>query len=491
MADMKKYLSTEGLSALVDQIKAEDAKVLAAAKSHAEGLGVNYDAAGTAATKVKELADGAVATNATGIAENKAAIAKLNGDVDTEGSVKKAVADSAATLNAAIEAVDAIADANAADIVTMKGQIDALEKGTYDDTEVRGLITANTGAIEALEGVHAEDKEALEDTIALKADQTALDAVSGVANAAVKQSDYDTKVAALEAEDSRIAGLVVDETAARISADEAMDARLVKVETFFETAEGETLDTALDTLVEIQKYVTSEGSAADQMVLDIAANAKAIEDEVKARGEADAALQEAIDLKADASALETLSGKVTGLETASATHATKDEVTAVSNALNEYKTAHTSDYTNSQIDEKIKVNADAIAALNDTYATDTELSTAIQNEVTRADGAYATKSLETTVAEHKADAVAHITAAERTAWNAAEQNAKDFAQGLVDAVSERVTDLEESSADYALDADLDAAVERIAANELAIAANTSAINSFTVISADEVNALFA
>ena len=57
--------------------------------------------------------------------------------------------------------------------------------------------------------------------------------------------------------------------------------RITKVETFFETAEGETLDTALDTLVEIQKYITDEGSAADEMVKDIADHEdriKAIED---------------------------------------------------------------------------------------------------------------------------------------------------------------------------------------------------------------------
>ena len=36
---------------------------------------------------------------------------------------------------------------NASDISTMKGQIAALEAGTYDDTAVRNLITANTTAI--------------------------------------------------------------------------------------------------------------------------------------------------------------------------------------------------------------------------------------------------------------------------------------------------------------------------------------------------------
>ena len=47
----------------------------------------------------------------------------------------------------AIEGVKSTADANAADIVTMKGQIEALEEGTYDDSELRGLIEDNADAI--------------------------------------------------------------------------------------------------------------------------------------------------------------------------------------------------------------------------------------------------------------------------------------------------------------------------------------------------------
>ena len=38
---------------------------------------------------------------------------------------------------------------NKNDIATMKGQIEALEAGTYDDTEIRGLIQDNADAIEA------------------------------------------------------------------------------------------------------------------------------------------------------------------------------------------------------------------------------------------------------------------------------------------------------------------------------------------------------
>lgn len=47
----------------------------------------------------------------------------------------------------AIESVKSTADTNKADIATMKGQIEALEEGTYDDSELRGLIEDNADAI--------------------------------------------------------------------------------------------------------------------------------------------------------------------------------------------------------------------------------------------------------------------------------------------------------------------------------------------------------
>ena len=118
----KKYLDQAGLGHYDEKIKKVisdgDASTLKSAKDYADSLAGNYDAAGTAATKVKELADGAVKTNAD-------AIAKLNGGVEVEGSVDKKVADAKAEL---------------------EGKITASE---YDDAEVRGLIQANTEAINA------------------------------------------------------------------------------------------------------------------------------------------------------------------------------------------------------------------------------------------------------------------------------------------------------------------------------------------------------
>lgn len=68
MAEEKKFLGTVAVEQLItrtrQEITAGDSATLADAKKYAEDLGVNYDAAGTAATKVQELADGQVKTNA-------------------------------------------------------------------------------------------------------------------------------------------------------------------------------------------------------------------------------------------------------------------------------------------------------------------------------------------------------------------------------------------------------------------------------------------
>ena len=59
------------------------------------------------------------------------------------------ISDELEAKQTAINEVKAQSDTNKSDITTMKGQIAALEAGTYDDTEVRNLISANTDNITA------------------------------------------------------------------------------------------------------------------------------------------------------------------------------------------------------------------------------------------------------------------------------------------------------------------------------------------------------
>lgn len=165
----KKYIDLTGLTHYDEKIKAvidsKDATALKSAKDYADSLAGNYDAAGTAETKVQELANGQVKTNT-------AAITKLNGDAKTEGSVANAVADAQAGLETKISAANSKAAAaqtaadnaeKAADAVDAKvgvvpegstviAEIQKIKDAAYDDTAVRGLIKTNADNITALIG---------------------------------------------------------------------------------------------------------------------------------------------------------------------------------------------------------------------------------------------------------------------------------------------------------------------------------------------------
>lgn len=165
----KKYIDLAGLTHYDEKIKAvidsKDAATLKSAKDYADSLAGNYDAAGTAETKVHELANGQVKTNTE-------AIAILNGGANTDGSVAKAVADAKTGLETKISAADAKAVAaqtaadnakNAADAVDAKigavpegstviAEIQKVKDAAYNDTEVRGLIKTNADNITNLSG---------------------------------------------------------------------------------------------------------------------------------------------------------------------------------------------------------------------------------------------------------------------------------------------------------------------------------------------------
>lgn len=149
----KKYLDKAGLEYTVGKVNKVisdgDTATLEAAKTYAkdyaDGLADNYDAAGTAQTKVNELANGAVKTNTE-------AIAKLNGSDTTEGSVAKAVKDASDAINNKIGTVEA--DKTIVEMIK-----EAQTAATYDDTKVKSdiaknaeNITKNTEAIGVLNG---------------------------------------------------------------------------------------------------------------------------------------------------------------------------------------------------------------------------------------------------------------------------------------------------------------------------------------------------
>lgn len=151
----RKFLDLLGLQKYDEKIKAHlaaaDAEVLAASKQYFEDNADRFDAAGTAATKVQELAEGAVKANTE-------AIAKLNGAADAEGSVAKAVADAKTELEGKISEVDGKAGQNASDIDALEGRMDTVEgKAQTNANDISGL----KGRMDTAEGDISAIKEDL------------------------------------------------------------------------------------------------------------------------------------------------------------------------------------------------------------------------------------------------------------------------------------------------------------------------------------------
>lgn len=169
--------------------------------------------------------------------------------------------------------------------------------GTYQPSLVNGVLTWTVPSSTTVEGL-STDIEGVKtrlttaegdiDAVEAKLADLGADTVKAAIEAAVTAGAYDDTVLAgkvtaiendyLKAEDkTTLEGKITTEKERAEAAEAALSNRLTPVETFFATAESETLDQALDTLVEIQNYIKTEGAAADEMVKDIAANTTAIE----------------------------------------------------------------------------------------------------------------------------------------------------------------------------------------------------------------------
>ena len=249
----QKFVNLSAIQHYDEKIKAylaaEDAKTLQAMKDFGETA---YDPAGTAESKVQELANGTVKANSE-------ALTKLNGDVTVEGSVAKAVADAKSNLEGQISTVSGKADAaqGAADAAqdaadAAQGDVDALagkvgavpegstvmgiitniQENAYDDTELRGLIDDNTEAINGVKAT-AEAADALS-----KENKAAIEVLNGEGEGSVKKS--------------------VDDALNKFATDV-------------------TNDNVVNSYKELVDYVAEHGPEAAEMAGNIAANAEAIE----------------------------------------------------------------------------------------------------------------------------------------------------------------------------------------------------------------------
>lgn len=212
-----------------------------------------------------------------------------NSDPNVTGSIAQKLAGLSNTINGNIDRAISTAKAYTDTEVAKDRERLATLEGANED--LSALISANTAAIEKETG---DRSSAISDlnTAYKAADKEIADKIgegftsTNTVEKAINKlkTDLDINSDGISKNANNIQELkagLSDEKSARVSADNAINERLGKIEVFFEAADHDGEDgglyDALDTLVEIQEYISNEGAAADAMLKDIAANASAIE----------------------------------------------------------------------------------------------------------------------------------------------------------------------------------------------------------------------
>lgn len=513
MANTKKYVSLDKLSLYDEKIKKfladADGVALQSAKDYADSLAENYDAAGTAATKAgealesaKTYADGKVTELANGqVKTNKEAIEAIKdgASIDSFADVEAALAGKQNTGDYATKTeAQGYADAKDAAIKAAKDAADAAQDtADANALAIDAINNADTGILaQAKSFATTEDAkvQANVDALAGKVGtvpegQTVMGIITNIQENAYDDTEIQEKI---DGVDGKVTTLIGEDAnkSVRTIANEELAKQLV--------AEGAA--EALDTLAEIAAWIQEHPEDAAAMNEAIEALEAKVDTGDKTVSAYVTAAIEALKIGdyAKVADLTALAGRVTTLETESAKHALKTEVEAVSNALTEYKDAHAGDYTNAQIDAAIKVVADDVAALNDTFATDEELTQAIEaaktdasnkDAVVLAEAQKAATAVQTALDTHTGNADIHVTAEQKTTWSAAAGKAHEHSNlsVLEGVTAAKVTEWDKVTAKADQTA-LQAEIERAQAAEKA---NADAIAAFVEVSESEINALFA
>ena len=277
---------------------------------------LDYLTATEVETKIKAITDplaARVSAIEESIGEGEVAeqISEIEGRLDViegtaEGSIKKAVADAVTEVKgyadqAEADAVATAETASEAKVAVERARIGALEtaKGDHEariaaaEGAITKEVTDREAAIEdVVEAYEAADQEILDkigtvdgtvaEAIEAAKESAAEDAqnkVDALANGTV--AEHATKIGANEAAIAQLQTDLAAESKARGDKDAELDGRLEKVEAFFGNADREDggyehLDKALDTLVEIQEYLTGDGEAAGDLIGRVAENEKDI-----------------------------------------------------------------------------------------------------------------------------------------------------------------------------------------------------------------------
>lgn len=432
----KKYIDLTGLTHYDEKIKAaidsKDAATLKSAKDYADSLAGNYDAAGTAETKVQELANGQVKTNT-------AAITKLNGDAKTDGSVAKAVADAKAGLETKISAADAKAAGAQTAVDNLKAYVGTIPEGATS-TDVVSYVNEKTAGIVTDASLSALTKRVVTAEGKITAAEGNITNLSGRADA------VEGKVAALVGEDAgKSARTIANEeltkqlipegakesldTLQEIAAwiqkhpddasamNAAISALKTKVGDIPKGATSTTIVAYIKELVDAEKVrATGAEGGLDTRVKAVEAKLGSGEGSVAKQIEAAVAAEAALRVAADSAldgkittaqgAAETAQNDVDGLKTSKADKTALDTVAGrVTTVEGKVKTLEDASHTHANADVLDAITAGKVAGWDSAHTKEHE---------------HANKTVLDAISEAKV-----------SAWNAAEKNAKAYTDGKI------------------------------------------------------------
>lgn len=460
----------------VARVAAEDAKVLSEAKSYADGLADNYDAAGSAATakgeaiaEAKSYADG-LAKNYDAAGSASAVEGKLNEEIARAKGVESGLQTEVdnletyvgtiptgskatdvvgfvvekttgiATSTALAELQEAV-DVVEGDVATIKGDyLKAADKNELnasiatEKSRAEGVEAGLQGAIDAIEAdyLKAADKTALQEQITTNANAIELltngvkaDEVDGVNDLIKYVKEHGTEVTGMKADIAANTKAISDEATRAKGVESGLDGRIASLE----TAVGASGSVATDIATAKQEAIDAAKADATTKAGQALADAKAYVDE-----------------KVSAT-----QGEVDALETRVGT--AEEDIDAIQTAIAEGGSVAVAIANAQKAADDAQGEVDALETVVAGKASSADL-TALEGRVSTAEGKIATLEGKMTAVEKKAADNATAIA----------KNAEDIAT-------------------KASNTDLQNAVKRIAANETAIA-------EFVEITEAEINALF-
>lgn len=515
MAEIKKYLDSAALGALVDQIKAEDSKVKAYVDQHIEQAGKLYDVAGAAATVQGKLDEEVTRAKAR---EDEIAglVATAQGEVDAletlvgtlpDGTTATSVVDYVNVKTAGI-ATDAALEELQGQVTAAQEAIDAIEADylkAADKTELADAIAAEASRADIAEKANAASIKAISDDYLKAADKEELEgSIAGVAeDVAEIAGDY------LKAADKTELEGKINAKADQTSLDKEISDRetavsglQTQINTIMNNPDAEG---AINSINEFSSWVAEHGTVADGMRADINKNKEDIASMDTAYKAADTLIQgrldtlEAIDheayVAADTALKNELNAEIAKKAVAADVAATVEALTAADTAmqgrLNAIE-AQLGDGEGSVADMIADAKQEAIDSAVATAASDaaqkaSAAETAAKNHADSLNTAMAERMAVVEGAKHTHDNKALLDTYAQTEANLADAVAKKHEHAnaaVLNGINEDKVELWDTVSSKASQSDFDTLSAKVDGN-------TSALNSFTPITSEEVAAMFA